>query len=191
MSQKINASSLGLKQTIDGTKPDNHLELAVDGVTKLTITPEGLIGDFPSSGGGSGASGPAFSAYQSAAQSVPASTATKILFQTESFDTDTCFANSTFTTPSNGIYHFNWRLQTNQGSGTRHATKVYVNGNLAAYGVETPSTTTQIGQGGSATLKLNAGDTVNVYWEHSNTSAMATIVGAPSTFFSGFQVRSL
>lgn len=189
MSHILNASNAGLKQATDVTKPDNHLELQVDGVTKILITPEGLTGDFGS--GSSGAALLAFSAFQSAAQAVTANTATKILFQTESFDTDNCFANSTFTAPLNGIYHFDWRLQTNQGSGTRHSTRIYVNGSVAAYGAETPSNTTQIGQGGSANLKLNAGDAVSVYWEHSNLSAMNTIVGAPSTFFSGFQVRSL
>jgi hypothetical protein len=190
MSHIINATVSGLQQTIDADA-DTHLKLQSNGVTKLTVTPDGLIGDFPSSGGGGGASLLAFSAFQSAVQAVAANTATKLLFQTESFDSDNCFANSAFTAPSNGIYHFDWRLQTNQGAGTRHSTKLYVNGALAAYGQETPTSTSTIGQGGSANLKLNANDVVTVYWEHANTSAMNTIVGAPSTFFSGFQIRSI
>ena len=48
--------------------------------------------------------GPAFSAYQSSAQSVAASTFTKVLFQTEDFDTNSNFASSTFTPTVAGYY---------------------------------------------------------------------------------------
>lgn len=47
------------------------------------------------------ATGPAFSAYQSSAQSISASTYTKIVFDTEEFDTASCFNNTGSTV--NGI----------------------------------------------------------------------------------------
>jgi hypothetical protein len=48
--------------------------------------------------------GPAFSAYQSSATSVPNATTTKILFATESFDTNNNFASSRFTPTIAGYY---------------------------------------------------------------------------------------
>jgi hypothetical protein len=48
--------------------------------------------------------GPAFSAYQSSAQSVTSTTFTKVLFQTEDFDTNNNFASSTFTPTVAGYY---------------------------------------------------------------------------------------
>jgi hypothetical protein len=48
--------------------------------------------------------GPAFSAYQSSATSVPNASTTKILFATESFDTNNNFASSRFTPTIAGYY---------------------------------------------------------------------------------------
>jgi hypothetical protein len=48
--------------------------------------------------------GPAFSAYQSSSQTVTLLTFTKILFQTEEFDTNNNFASSTFTPTVAGYY---------------------------------------------------------------------------------------
>ena len=50
---------------------------------------------------------PAFSAYQSSGQSISSGTATKVLFQTEDFDTNNNFASSTFTPTVAGYYQFN------------------------------------------------------------------------------------
>lgn len=51
--------------------------------------------------------GPCFSAYQSTAQSLSANTATKLLFQTEEYDTANCFASSRFTPNVPGLYGVN------------------------------------------------------------------------------------
>jgi len=48
--------------------------------------------------------GPAFSAYQSSAQTVSSSASTKILFQTKEFDTNNNFASSAFTPTVAGYY---------------------------------------------------------------------------------------
>ena len=47
---------------------------------------------------------PAFSAYQSSSQSLTTSTFTKVLFQTEDFDTNNNFDSSTFTPTVAGYY---------------------------------------------------------------------------------------
>jgi hypothetical protein len=51
--------------------------------------------------------GPAFSAYPSSPQSISNNTYTKILFQTEEFDTNNNFASSTFTPTVAGYYQVN------------------------------------------------------------------------------------
>jgi len=50
---------------------------------------------------------PAFSAYQSTPQALPNVTPTKVLFQTEEFDTAGNFASSIFTAPVSGYYQIN------------------------------------------------------------------------------------
>jgi hypothetical protein len=51
--------------------------------------------------------GPAFSAYQSTAQSLSAGVSTKLLFQTTEFDTNNNFASSRFTPTVAGYYQVN------------------------------------------------------------------------------------
>jgi len=57
------------------------------------------------------AAGPTFSAYQSTLQSVPNATFTKVLFQTELWDTNNNFASSTFTPTVAGYYQINGAVQ--------------------------------------------------------------------------------
>jgi hypothetical protein len=55
-------------------------------------------------------SGPAFSAYQSSAQTLTSATLTKLQYQTEEFDTNSCFDNATnyrFTPTVAGYYQVN------------------------------------------------------------------------------------
>jgi hypothetical protein len=51
--------------------------------------------------------GPAFSAYKSAAQTLAYNTLTKVTFNTEEFDTNNNFASSTFTPTVAGYYQIN------------------------------------------------------------------------------------
>ena len=63
--------------------------------------------------------GPAFSAYaNSATQTIPTTTQTKVLFQTEEFDTNNNFANSRFTPSVEGYYQLNAEVRVNGSSGT-------------------------------------------------------------------------
>ena len=57
------------------------------------------------------AAGPTFSAYQNTLQSVPNATFTKVLFQTELWDTNNNFASSTFTPTVAGYYQINGAVQ--------------------------------------------------------------------------------
>lgn len=54
--------------------------------------------------------GPAFSAYKSSNQTISNNTETKVTFDTESYDTASCFSSSTFTPNVAGYYHFTCSL---------------------------------------------------------------------------------
>lgn len=77
-----------------------------------------------------GQSAPAFSAYQSSAQTnLTSNNFSKILFQTESFDTNNNFASSTFTPTVAGYYQLNASVQVNSTtSGARGQVCLYKNG---------------------------------------------------------------
>ena len=63
--------------------------------------------------------GPAFSAYAAAIlQTIPTDAQTKVLFQTEEFDTASCYANSRFTPNVEGYYQLNAEVRIDGTSGT-------------------------------------------------------------------------
>lgn len=75
--------------------------------------------------------GPAFSAYPSVNQSgIVAGSFTKVVLGTEEFDTDNCFAGSTFTPTVAGYYQINASVYLSAG-GTQMRCVIYKNG--AAY----------------------------------------------------------
>jgi len=75
-----------------------------------------------------GGNGPAFSATRNGAgnQTVSAATYTKVLFPTEEFDTNNCFASSTFTPTVAGYYQINAAVGLN--STGESLIQVYKNG---------------------------------------------------------------
>jgi len=75
---------------------------------------------------------PAFSAKSNALQAVTTSTTTKILFQSENFDTNNNFASSTFTPTVAGYYQLNVLAQTNYVTLKRISLYLYKNGSLFA-----------------------------------------------------------
>ena len=63
--------------------------------------------------------GPAFSAYADAVlQTITSGSQQKVLFQTEEFDTDGCYANSRFTPTTEGYYQLNAEVRLDGASGT-------------------------------------------------------------------------
>ena len=199
MSHIINSSSAGLKQTIDNTKPANHLELAVDGVTKITITPEGILGDFPSSGGGGGSTGPAFSAYYTAASGITATngTNTKVPVNTVSFTTGPEFSTTTskFIPGQLGIYQFNFRVRLNgQSNGTFMVPKLYKNGAQISSGLQIYASLsgTSLSSVGSVTaVSTSLTDYFELYVFQNDTIGHPIQVGETETFFSGHFIRGI
>ena len=87
---------------------------------------------------------PAFSAYQSSAQSITASTWTKILFQTEEFDTALAFDSTTnyrFTPQVAGYYQINAAVSSNVSALIFFASAIYKNGSLYKQGSSYSTTT--------------------------------------------------
>jgi hypothetical protein len=81
-------------------------------------------GDFSVNGkisinGAPAVNGPAFSAYTSSdTQTIPNNYQTKVLFQTEEFDTNNCYSSSRFTPNVAGYYQLNAMVRIDGASGT-------------------------------------------------------------------------
>ena len=86
---------------------------------------------------------PAFSAYRSSSnQTFSSNTATKLQFQTEEFDTASCYDNATnyrFTPNVAGYYQVNAHMN-NAGTATFANLSIYKNGSIAKNGVGFAST---------------------------------------------------
>ena len=85
-----------------------------------------------------GINGPAFSVYLSANQSISSTTATKIAFNTEQFDTDNCFDSTTnyrFTPNVAGYYQFNGLCVNSGTSITNNWFRLYKNGTAYSSGL--------------------------------------------------------
>ena len=113
------------------TLPDGAGEILTDA---STLSSSNLSGALPAIDGsaltGIDASGPAFSAYMSSTQSVSANTWTKLVFDTEHFDTDSDYDTSTYRfTPSKaGYYQVSINAVSAQGSGSYNFIAMYKNG---------------------------------------------------------------
>ena len=110
-----------------------------DGTGSLTVQQNGVtLGVFGNQ--------PAFSAYPNAQQTLSSSTITKILFQTEEFDTNNNFASSRFTPTVAGYYQIQGKIQP-EDAYSAGAIAIYKNGsnykwgsyNINASGVASPS----------------------------------------------------
>jgi hypothetical protein len=136
---------------------------------------------------------PAFSAYQSSAQSVANNTWTKVQLQTENFDTANAFDSTTnyrFTPLVAGYYQINGNTVLGLLSGTI-GTQIYKNGSGASLGTYG----TQIGGFGSSAVStliyLNGStDYVELYVYQTSGVSQNTSASATNTSFSGTLVRT-
>ena len=129
---------------------------------------------------------PAFSAYQSSAQTLSNATTTKITFTTEVFDTNNNFASSTFTPTVAGYY------QVNCGITVSTATVIilffFKNGS-AFYRIANTNSSPASTVSGSNLIYLNGStDYVEVYAY----AVIGSALGASQldTYFSGSMVRA-
>ena len=141
-----------------------------------------------------GQAAPAFSAYANASQSIPANgTATKVLLQTEEFDTNNNFASSTFTPTVAGYYQINGCVTLNSGTSTRNfGVVLYKNGSAFKQGTtNTIFASDYSGSNVSTVIYFNGStDYVELYCFNNSTGAISTVVsGASFCYLSGSLVR--
>lgn len=128
---------------------------------------------------------PKAAAYRSTNQSISASTWTKVVFDTEEFDTGSDFATGTFTCDTDGKY----LIVTTVSMGTFGDQDpvdllIYKNGSPAkyAFGLGTSTASTEIAIiSGAAILDLVATDTIDIYARQED-AGINIIGGADDTF---------
>jgi hypothetical protein len=135
------------------------------------------------------AAAPAFSAYQSSAQTLTGSTFTKINFQTEEFDTNNNFDNTTnmrFTPTVAGYYQVSGGINL-ATSATSVNIQIYKNGTAfkQIYGVNSSAPSGF----GSCLIYLN-GSTDYIELYGLAVTGQALITGAANTYFQAVMVRS-
>jgi hypothetical protein len=134
---------------------------------------------------------PAFSAYASASQSLTTGTQTKVVFGTESFDTNNNFASNRFTPTVAGYYQINGCTNI-QGSSaiTRAFTSIWKNGSEFSRGVDVPAVVNATNV--SNVIYLNGStDYVELYTFATGTGLAVNFdTTAQYTYFSGSLVRA-
>ena len=185
-------TSGGGTTTIQPTTSASSVTLTVPSVNANVVT----TGDTASVtqamlGSGLAGTGPAFSAYLATNQSYTTPNYTKVTFQTEEYDTASCYDNTTnyrFTPNVAGYYLFTWNVQ---GNATNRSTAyLYKNGSAYKSGVDS------IGNGsnnnssnGSAMAYANGStDYFEIYFQGNINN---TLVGSSvATFFQGYLARA-
>jgi len=159
--------------------------------TNRTLTLPDNTGTLISTGSTFAGNGPAFAATGTSAQSFGSGTWTKIIFQTETYDTNSCYDNVTnyrFTPTTAGYYQMNLAMHANEAGagGTTLRTAFYRNGtaftNLQVRdGVGQPVNMSQ-----SVLIYCNGTtDYIEVY----GFASVGTFVGSAERYFSGSLAR--
>jgi hypothetical protein len=134
---------------------------------------------------------PAFSAYQSSAQSISANTFTIINLQTEVFDTNNNFASNRFTPTVAGYYQINATLSTTTPLASSIYFNIYIvkNGNQYTLTQGYPSPANYYGVTSSTVVYLN-GSTDYIEMGTQSNSAYTVQADSRTTYLSGCLVRA-
>ena len=135
--------------------------------------------------------GPAARATNSSSQSLADGTWTKLNVDTESFDTDGCFASSRFTPNKAGIYLFNAMayLDYSAGSPNRRGIRFYRNGSAYVSDVQTSPSPSWGMVNLSAMASMNGTtDYMEVYIYFSGATS-GQVAASGLSVFEGFYVR--
>jgi len=134
---------------------------------------------------------PAFSAYQTANQSVSNASYTKITFTTEEFDTANCFASSRFTPTVAGYYQLNGQVQWLNACVGRFLVHIHKNGTYYKRGTDINAT--NFG-GVVSTIAYANGTTdyfeVYVYQQSGGSLSTDNSYDQTVTWFNGILVRT-
>ena len=133
---------------------------------------------------------PAFSAYSSSGTVVPSVTNTKMLFQTEEYDTNNNFASSRFTPTIAGYYMINACVYPGSASRTGEVSMIlFKNGVQTKYGFDTLTSFPFYILSSSWQIYLNGTtDYVEIYVFAVNGSTFNT--GSDVNYISGSMIRS-
>lgn len=135
--------------------------------------------------------GPAFSAYQSSATSLPNNTATKLLFGTEVFDTNSNFASSTFTPTVAGYYQINGKVSISVNSTNSRWVALYKNGSkVTDIGWVVGNGTNYAECGGSYLIYMNGSTDYLDLYAYQNSGSTLSTDGGVSTYFQAFLSRA-
>jgi len=149
-----------------------------------------VAGGVPSWATAGGASGPAFRAYPASDQSIPATTFTKVLFGSETFDTASNFASSTFTPTTAGYYQLNVNLYMAALTASNDSMQIWKNGSNYqtfhnAYATGEPSFAM------GALMYLNGStDYAEIYFYKGGSGSGTVVSGTTASSFSGVWIRS-
>jgi len=182
----------GIQPTLLTAKGDLISATAASTVARLAVGSDAqiLVADSSTSTGlkwatPAGSSGPTFRAYATSTQTVSANTFTKILFGSEDFDTDNCFASSNFTPTKAGYYLLTTSIGTTGATGNDYF-YFYKNGVNYQF-LRSPVS----GSGGYQLTGLmyfnGSTDYANVYWYGSGITVNAF---SDTSSFSGVWIRS-
>jgi hypothetical protein len=130
--------------------------------------------------------GPTFSAYPSTLQSFSSNTNTKVLFQTEEYDTNSNFASSRFTPTVAGYYQFSAAVKVSANGWFELF--IYKNGANAKTIFYSWPSSVQIATGGCQLYMNGTTDYVEVYLRQANSTNIDA--DQVSTYFSGALIRS-
>ena len=136
---------------------------------------------------------PAFSATQPTSQNFSSSTATKITFNNEEFDTNSCYDNSTnyrFTPNVAGYYQISAAVGLNSTGGLTGLIFIYKNGSAYRRGTQTSSAGSTYDATVSSLIYFNGStDYVEIY-VYLNGTSPSTTTDTNSNWFTGVMVRA-
>lgn len=137
---------------------------------------------------------PAFSAYNSNSQVVSTATYTKIQFNTEEFDINSCYDNATnyrFTPTVAGYYQVNLLIGNVSGSASGYtAVFIYKNGSAFKAAYSTNSVQGPVSMVNSLIYLNGSTDYVEGYWFQNSGVNQSTSSGFLYTYFQASMVRS-
>jgi hypothetical protein len=181
MANIINAITSGAGGLSTSADSSGIIQLQSGGTTIATISSTGITTQVGA---------PAFSAYPSGTLSISNNTNTKILFQTEEFDTNNNFASSTFTPTVAGYYQLSTLVGTTAVITSEAIISIYKNGSVYKY-LADPYASSIAMLGGSCLVYANGTtDYFEVYMVQYSGSSRTISSNSQVVWFQGSMVRS-